>query len=285
MNRSSVMFCSFLLLVPRSHALVSASSFRRSSQRIALLHVAANEPQPTTGSASSCTTSAAFLSGDFCGHAATFTPTGRLIPVPEQLVPKALLEWGQQPSCLEVIVSETPLQGTLERHTVTVYPSAGCGVDNLDTARTSETIAWTQRASSDAVTAMDYPWNSGSTRTETTFALPNQHRLRFILDIKLGHIQSPLRLYLERQTLTESTRGTIADGGGLDGRTVSRLLGDELKTKFSDEVVEQANDGVVRLPRGLTFTWDGRSSLIIQYENQKIQRLYKDDGSVEIEVY
>ena len=302
--------------------------------------------------------STSLIGGDFCGHVATFTPQGRLIPVPEHFVPKVLLEWGQHPSYLEVIVSEettmmlsqqqqqqegeetttvttttAALQSQqpygktllLERHMVTIYPSVGCGVDNLDTTKTSETLLWTHQLSTKDVMAMDYQSykhnnnnNDDSTiitRTETIFALPNQHRLRFVLDMKLGNtnnnnnnIQSPLRMYVERQTSTVSTKGTIADGGGLDGRTVSTLLGkddvllttttttttskvdsdDERRIMVESPPGEDDNDDgvvVVRLPRGLTFAWDEeRSSLTIQCKNQTIQRFYKDDGSVQMKV-
>ena len=43
-------------------------------------------------------------------------------------------------------------------------------------------------------------------------------------------IQSPIRAVLDRQTSLTSTSGTRADGGGLDGRTVSTLLGDRLRS-------------------------------------------------------
>ena len=47
------------------------------------------------------------LGGDFAGLAATFNPgDGTFIPIPEHLIPESLLEWGQEPKCLEVLVSE-----------------------------------------------------------------------------------------------------------------------------------------------------------------------------------
>jgi len=227
------------------------------------------------------------ISGDFAGLSATFSPEGFLIPVPQHLVPEALLEWGQAPSCLEVIVSEQILadERTIERQTVTVYPAVGCGVDNLDTSKVIECIRWDSKASSDAAIAMDYEISDKKVRTETIFALPNNHRLRLILDLINQQVQSPIRVNLERRTSTTSTRGTISDGGGLDGRTVSRLLGDELNsgTQFSDEVVEQVNDGTIRLPRGISFALNG-DSLTIRHENQSIMRSYRKDGSVAIDI-
>ena len=38
-------------------------------------------------------------------------------------------------------------------------------------------------------------------------------------------LSNPIRVNLERQISTESSRGTIADGGGLTGSKVSELLG------------------------------------------------------------
>lgn len=45
--------------------------------------------------------------GDFAGLAATFNPgDGDFIPIPDYLIPDGLKEWGQEPKCLEVLVSE-----------------------------------------------------------------------------------------------------------------------------------------------------------------------------------
>ena len=110
--------------------------------------------------------------GDYAGQSATFSPiTGKIIPVPEHYVPESMVEWGQIPSCLEVIVSEDLMQDvneddddysnsnssnssnssssssssssskmTLQRNTVQVMPEVGCGLDNLDTMKVQENI-------------------------------------------------------------------------------------------------------------------------------------------------
>jgi hypothetical protein len=273
-----LMLYSFLLILPRSCRFIAHrhTSFRRA--QMMALHSVAKEEQSTESVT-------ALISGDFAGLTATFSPTGSLIPVPEQFIPTSLLKWGQEPSCLEVIVSETMSEGMIERQTATVYPAVGCDVDNLATSKTTHSIQWTEKASSDTAIAMDYGLNNEKTRTETIFALPNNHRLRIILDLVERQIQSPIQVYLERRTLTEFTKVAMADSGVLDGRTVFKLLGEELNSgkKFSDEKVEQMDDGEVRLPRGLSFALDG-CSLIIQHENQKIKRIYKENGSVAIEV-
>ncbi len=101
--------------------------------------------------------------GDHSGLSATFSSrTGELIPVPEHLVPESMIEWGDIPSYLEVLVSEDFLvkedtditQGDdnnkgddgdddqnkkarrmMERTTITVLPEVGCGIDNLETTK------------------------------------------------------------------------------------------------------------------------------------------------------
>ena len=103
--------------------------------------------------------------GDYAGLSATFSAdTGELIRVPEHLVPDSLVEWGRVPSCLEILASEDFIEeggedrGTdattattattatpqnsigLERKVVTVLPEVGCGVDNLETSRSSESM-------------------------------------------------------------------------------------------------------------------------------------------------
>ena len=270
------MFYTFALLLPRSHrALVvhRKTSFRYI--QIMAIHSAKEEASHDKENV--------LVSGVFAGLTATFTPKGSLIPVPEYLVPKELLEWGQAPSCLEVIVSEDVQETTIERQTVSIYPAIGCAVDNLHTSKAKESVPWAKKASIDNAIAMDYGISKETTRTETIFALPNDHRYRITIDLFNRLIQSPIRVNLERRTSTDYSKGTIADGGGLDGRTVSRLLGEELNSsnRFSDEVVSQMDDGDIHLPRGLSFAFNG-DSLTIKHENLCITRTYKDDGSVEI---
>jgi hypothetical protein len=81
--------------------------------------------------------------GDFVGLTAEFdAQSGQLIPVPEYLIPASFLEWGYPPSCLESIVSEhlnetnhAKAVATMgSRQTLTIYPAAGCDVDNLNTS-------------------------------------------------------------------------------------------------------------------------------------------------------
>jgi hypothetical protein len=82
------------------------------------------------------------VGGDFVGLTATLdAQSGQLIPVPEYLIPSSFLEWGYPPSCLESIMSEHMHEtnranavATMSRQTLTIYPAAGCDVDNLNTS-------------------------------------------------------------------------------------------------------------------------------------------------------
>ncbi|CAB9508665.1 expressed unknown protein [Seminavis robusta] len=228
------------------------------------------------------------VGGDFAGLKATFSPKdGALIPIPEYLVPEALLEWGQEPSSLEVLVSEeeeeeTEQSGLKERQTICVLPAIGCGVDNLETQKTqqefsTETTSYSKPSDStltlDTTTTLPSGKEGRVHQTETLFSLPDSHRVRISLNLQVlpndsafsYQIQSPIVMYLERQTNTTSNRGTRADGGGLDGRTVSTLLGDWLRLahnfgknkplqwKPEKEDVTATITSVIHLPENVTI--------------------------------
>lgn len=63
-------------------------------------------------SASTLAATSNLLGGDFAGLSANFALDGTIIPVPEHLVPKDLLEWGDHPTCLEILVSEEEVSST-----------------------------------------------------------------------------------------------------------------------------------------------------------------------------
>lgn len=218
------------------------------------------------------------LGGDFAGLAATFDPgDGSFIPIPEYLIPPSLLEWGQEPKCLEVLVSEDisiisdvdddenddtdgNSSSTMTRITTTVLPDTGCSVDNLETLKAIDEIdlasQWSCRIEEGGlqvkeddtatVVGLQYPLpedssssNNEAVRVETIFGLEaaddgKQYRMRVAIDVVPSPstgtfgIQSPMVLTLERRTNAYSSGGTISDGGGLDGRTVTMLLGERL---------------------------------------------------------
>lgn len=243
-----------------------------------------------------------FFGGDWAGHSATFdSVTGALIPVPEQLVPESMIEWGQIPSCLEVITSENAVDSNDENYdsevpkvsriAVTVMPEVGCGVDNLDTTKQRSTVllqpqnninnendieynaAMSYELGGGVVSHYQpvYTANKGDSRVriETVFVrrevqkMDNDNngqekndnsaaaadyetrRVRLQCDVLLSpsseeqgddtiRLVGPVTVVAERKTSDVSTHGDIAKGGGLDGRTVARLVGmDNLNRPFA----------------------------------------------------
>mmetsp|Transcript_34641 Transcript_34641/g.75822 ORF Transcript_34641/g.75822 Transcript_34641/m.75822 type:complete len:435 (-) Transcript_34641:47-1351(-) len=249
---------------------------------------------------------ASLLGGDYAGHSATFSSAdGSLIPVPDHLVPESLVEWGQVPSCLEVLSSEdvsfttvddesaatvTALV-TMERTVVSVVPEVGCGVDNLDTMRSTEKLVFASRrggssydaggeesvsqlyafedmsleeeegedgecAEAKRVLAWEtrLPPLRGASRVkvETIFSLPSQtgpllddedietdyaRRIRVVFEAIPSEetVATPITVVLERRVADTNSGGAWGVGGGLDGRTVSKLIGkDNANKPFSD---------------------------------------------------
>jgi hypothetical protein len=172
--------------------------------------------------------------GEYAGLSATFDIAGKLIPVPEYLIPPALLEWGQAPSSLETLVSI----GSGKRWTATILPEAGCGVDNLQTTRTVESISGDD-SSHDDIYSVDHAIHQQKLRVESYFGLEldgdinkedAKFRSRLALNLQVQDDQKlqiigPISVCLERQVEEISSSGTVGKGGGLDGRSVSRWLG------------------------------------------------------------
>lgn len=196
--------------------------------------------------------------GDFAGRAATFNPgDGSFIPIPDYLIPESLKEWGQEPKCLEVLVSEDVLDDdsgegyVMTRVTTKILPETGCGVDNLETMLATDEIDLESQWKSDDgdngledVVGLQYPLGEDKLRVETIFGLEEEYgvdRIRVAIDLIPSEenfaIVSPMVLTLERRTSSISSGGTISEGGGLDGRTVYMLLGERLRASqtFVDE--------------------------------------------------
>lgn len=110
--------------------------------------------------------------GDWAGHISNFDSiSGALIPVPNHLVPEAMIEWGQIPPQLEVISSETLElvnstlnEWQLRRTTVTVLPDVGCGCDNLETIKSQESILFSVSSSNEKSSNIFYfpRWKSAA---------------------------------------------------------------------------------------------------------------------------
>ena len=200
------------------------------------------------------------LGGDWVGLMATFSPTnGRLVPVPDHLVPESMLEWGDVPTSLETLTSEDLLSTGEEtvlqqRVTMTVLPEVGCGVDNLEVMKKTETLS--------AQNARVSTWGEPNTpyalsieqRTEKAFAFEvifevehnaddedsktHRRRLRIAITVEVdsdgGYTLSKLiNMYVERQSTTQSTQGMAWSGpasnsGGLDARSVTQAIGRDI---------------------------------------------------------
>lgn len=121
-------------------------------------------------SSSTVETTSIVGNGDYVGLSATFSSSssdiknggvGELIPVPEHLVPESMIEWGDIPTCLEVLSSEDIITlghdpnndekgQIMERTVITVLPEVGCGIDNLETTKKVEEFNIQQKQQSDS---------------------------------------------------------------------------------------------------------------------------------------
>ena len=161
------------------------------------------------------------LGGDYAGLSATFNPcNGKYIPIPDRLVPNELIQWGQEPKCLQILVSEdlyvtsdhkhkdgkdeesneqattTTTLEMLKRTTTSILPAIGCDLDNHQTIKSTEKIdllkqnAIIDTGSSDVI-GLQYHTpgdDKNSIRLETIFKLLDKegqtsYRMRVILDV------------------------------------------------------------------------------------------------------
>lgn len=145
------------------------------------------------------------VGGDFVGRSATFHPqTGALIPIPEYMIPKSLLQWGQAPTSLEVFTSENvnphPVHFDarhLTRQTWTLYPATDCGVENIQTMHhplQQEQLEEEYPLENQDMTGSARVWsyrstavpNSNNTKiVESAFMFGNdpQHRVRMVVRV------------------------------------------------------------------------------------------------------
>jgi hypothetical protein len=317
LSRSSLWCCCLSIALPTlasafvNHPPVAA---RRSTR----CFLSSSSTSSTSSSMSSSSSSSIPLpklatGGDFAGFSATFVPTtGQLVPIPEYLVPEALLDWGQAPSSLEIIVSEdiihdgdssgsTDMTKSWSRQTVTAYPAVGCGVDNLDTQKQEQewqtiwredTVRVAVRAAAAPANAVavdpakqvwtvevSFGWNpeqlqeaSESSTADSSSGSGSSHRVSMQVTATMledtaaaaaaVQLQSPVHVRLERQTdAAASSRGMIADGGGLDGRQVSQLLGATLRKQSGFAAEPKNTKATVRWEAAVTAE-DDSSSLV-----------------------
>lgn len=196
--------------------------------------------------------SSPIMGGDYAGLSANFcSETGKIIPVPDHLVPESMLEWGDVPCYLETLTSENESDG-IERTTVTVLPEVGCGIDNLETTKkvhvyntdnTQMQLIGSERER--PAVAIDHSKSTHQMEIETIFSdedeivtdengkttkYPRRIRISFAVDLKTNSFSSDISMHVERPLSDESTRGTKWTGeaynsGGLDARTVVTHIG------------------------------------------------------------
>uniref|UniRef100_A0A7S3VCY4 Plastid lipid-associated protein/fibrillin conserved domain-containing protein n=1 Tax=Chaetoceros debilis TaxID=122233 RepID=A0A7S3VCY4_9STRA len=153
-----------------------------------------------------------------------------------------------------------------ERNVVTIMPEVGCGLDNLDTMKNQQFIpnenvntislkdvkahAQVQAQAQAQVGVATAFLTDAKRRVECIFVVQEDNKdsdngdyddntsisvststtTRYRISINLhenNQLRSPIDMTKERKTSDESSKGTIAKGGGLDSRTVARLIGKE----------------------------------------------------------
>jgi hypothetical protein len=239
------------------------------------------------------------IGGDFAGLSATFDPRdGSFIPVPEQLVPDELLQWGQAPKTLQVLASETVKDAhIILRNNITVFPEIGCAIDSLGTRTVDERFRFLSSSyfEDSKILTLQYATDDENIRLETIFGMDDKLRMRVVMDLIPGEssssssispgidISRPMVLLLERRASSISSSGQLADG--LDARTVSEMLGPELrksKTFVDDDVLEDSTerDGLRHLDFpgnvGITYGWqqaDGEWVLEVSHVHKNTKRV------------
>lgn len=208
------------------------------------------------------------IQGDFAGLQANFDMQGKRIPIPINLIPASLIEWGQEPTSLETFVSEN----NLTRQTLTILPETGCAVDNLETRKSSEVYdsQVTNEHGANMMRSVIKTISDEIVYWESTFEWIPLHRVRMgvsiVADKDVLKLVPPVTISLERQFSPISSHGTLADGGGLHGSRVSECLGPVLRkmADFATEEIKQNDDLdssllLVKYPGNLTLSshYDG----------------------------
>jgi len=207
-----------------------------------------------------------YHAGDWAGTLSNFhSQTGILIPVPEYLVPQAMIEWGAIPVQLEVFSSETLEQvdsaqnlWNLQRTTVTVLPDVGCGCDNLETKKVTESLVFSIAAPDetnyaslsipasasvgkiypDGILLVAHQKTSNPSRYKILVSVPveklneYEYRTRISFEVDLNQpceIKTPVSIIKERRISSTSSNGSISKA--LDSQTVSNLIGIEAINK------------------------------------------------------
>lgn len=225
---------------------------------------------------------------NYAGLVASFDASnGALLPLPDFYIPPALKEWGQVPTVLEVLTSSKGNTPNDRLQTI-VLPETGCGIDNLETIMTKETlktIAFQGGGLSDPVAALVK--NSRSSTFEYFEAIfPHEiaedetgSKYRCRVSVLIGANSKAIKLVVERFVEEVESNKMVADtaGGGLDGQTVARWLGSQLSSvkwkAFAENTCpSQASKCSLNLPLGV----------IVQIEAQRL--IISKSGNAETRV-
>lgn len=195
-----------------------------------------------SGSQSSLSKMSSLLGGSYAGYLVEFSVRENglsVVPMPSRYVPDELIQWGQVPKSWEVLLSEeiehetnAETSSSLRRKTTSILPAVGCGLDSLETIRTTDEYFLDSERTKDIalygepnkVAALDtlvqsfqdHTTNSTQNiRLETIFALPTKdHRLRVSVEVQVTATQEadstvdyvyklspsiPIRTYWERR--------------------------------------------------------------------------------------
>ena len=221
------------------------------------------------------------LGGDFAGYSAEFNPTtGAIKPVPVYLVPPSLLEWGQHPTSLESIVSEDfceePCEHDsdvhlLDRVCLSVLPETGCGVDNLEVQKATE-MGWKILKMNENIVGLVRSKNPTEISLEAVFGHTEEdHRIRISVALSKQLSLKAIGMSIERRFSATSTNGSRADGGGLDGASVSRWIGTGaakegnkiFESSIMDEGTDKNDQSTIVLPLNATVQFtSGEDSIL-----------------------
>jgi hypothetical protein len=180
------------------------------------------------------------------------------------------LEWGQVPSCLEVLTSET----IDTRQTITIYPATGCAVDNMETRKTVQLLNNATVKSLRDIRVLHFIVDQVNHQIEASFAFPDNHRARMMIPLVVQSynnvaalsIGKPITIVLDRLVIPHSILETVANNGGLDGQSVSRMLGEFLKTQrtFAEDKVNRSLTEIVCFPGNFTLASNNCDGLFLE---------------------
>lgn len=229
--------------------------------------------------------------GDFCGLQAKFDANGAPQEVPSYLIPASLREWGQEPSCLEIILSEDVMDRRNRqwaRQTLTIMPETGCAIDNLQTTKKIEEYQMNDitelQVETLSIRSLVHAIGNEQAFMETTFGQDDEHRTRISCTVNPQErsIIGSITVTLEHLFDSESSQGTRANGGGLDGQSVSCWLGERLRKKhnFALDQVHKSREGWIHLPEQLslrTTDVDGHFAVEMAFQSVSVQRIFQEN--------